>query len=74
VASNDSPDGASSPDGVEVALPSDTSPTGSSAKMEDRTERADPVPEKPPAKGEVVSAEEEDDEEGAVWSIGGKKK
>ena len=72
VASNDpsdetEPDAQGSPDAVAVPLPGDTAEVGSSTKDEE------PAPEKPPAKVEVVS-EDDDEEEGAVWSIGGKKK
>ena len=72
VASNDpsdetEPDAQGSPDTVSVPLPGDTAEVGSSTKDEE------PAPEKPAAKVEVVS-EDDEEEEGAVWSIGGKKK
>lgn len=79
VASNDpsdivKPDGSENPDSPEVALPGDTMPVGSVTEVEEVDEKVEPVPEKPPAEVEVNSADEEDDdEEGAVWSIGGKK-
>ncbi len=84
VASNDPADGAKSngsagKDKVDITLPSETLPAGLSVKEKNPSEKIDPAPEKLNVETEMGSPDEDeeedevDDDEGAVWSIGGEK-
>lgn len=57
-----------------VDKPDDTMPAGSANKGEEVVEKVKPAAKEMVAEVEKVSADEDDEEEGAVWSIGGKKK